>query len=86
MNQPMEMIQRKMLSRFLVRGGNYQYRWLQDCKLYPKLNCFNHFRAPYSGGFRLHHLELPTTQSCSHITIRVTVDDVSKKKVFNKPK
>ena len=38
MNQPMEMIQRKMLRRFFERGGNYKNRWLPDCKLYPKLD------------------------------------------------
>ena len=30
MNQPMAMIQRKMIRRFVERGGDYKYRWLPD--------------------------------------------------------
>ena len=51
----MEMIQRKMLRRFFERGGNYEYRWLPDCILYPKSDCISRFRAPYSAGFRSYY-------------------------------
>ena len=47
MNQPMQMIQRKMLRRFSERGGIYKDRWLPDCIFYPKLDCISRFRAPY---------------------------------------
>ena len=60
MNQPSEMIQRKMLRRYFEQGGIYIYRWLPVCILYLKLDCISRFRAPYSAGFRSHFLELPT--------------------------
>ena len=60
MNQPSEMIQRKMLRRYFEQGGNSFYRWLPDCITYPKLDCISRSRAPYSAGFRSHFLELPT--------------------------
>ena len=81
MNQPMPMIQGNMLIRFLVRGGNYKYRWLPECILYPKSACISRFRPQYSAGFRSHYLELPNMSSCSknfnddidfHVTARVT--------------
>ena len=56
----MEMIQRKMLRRIFERGGNYKYRWLPDCKLYPKIDCISRFRASYSAGLRSQYLELST--------------------------
>ena len=59
MNQPMDMIQRKMLRRFFERCGNYKYRWLPDRILYPKLDCISRFKAPKSAGFRSNYLELP---------------------------
>ena len=60
MNQPMEMIQRKMLRRFFERRRIYKYRWLPDCIIYPTFDCISCFRAPYRAGFRSQYLEIPT--------------------------
>ena len=59
MNQPMEMIQTKMMRRFFERGGYCKYRWLPGFIIYPKLDCISRFRAPYSSGFRSHYSKLP---------------------------
>ena len=60
MNQPMEMIKRKLLTQFFERGRNYKYHWLPDGILYPKIDCISRYRAPHTAGFRSHYLELPT--------------------------
>ena len=57
MNQLMELLQRKMLRRFFEPGGNYKYRWLPDCILYPNLDCISRFRAPFSAGLKSHYIE-----------------------------
>ena len=59
MNQPMDMIRRNMLRRFFDRCGYYKYCWLQDCIIYPKLDCISCFKAPNCAGFRSNYLELP---------------------------
>ena len=60
MNQPMEMIERKMLRRFFDgKDVNYKYeyeRWLPDSILYPKLDSVSRFRTPYSAGSFTHYL------------------------------
>ena len=60
MNNPMPMIQRIMSRRFSERRGKYDYCWLPDCILYPKLNYITRFRGPRNGGVRSHYLEFPT--------------------------
>ena len=60
MNQPMQMIERKLMRRFFEGKDvnyRYRYRWLPDCILHRKLDCISRFRAPYS--FRTRYLELP---------------------------
>ena len=52
MNQPMEMIERKML-RQLFEGKDVTYkneygRWFPDSVLYPKLASVSRLRTPYS--------------------------------------
>ena len=60
MNHPMPMVQRIMSRRFSEQNRNYQYHWLPDCILYPKINYFTRFRGPCNGGVRFHYLELPS--------------------------
>ena len=62
MNQPMEMIKRKMMRSFIEgKDANYRYRYqlLPDCILHPKLDYISRFRAPCS--FRSDYLELPNS-------------------------
>ena len=59
-NQPMEMIEQKMLRRFFEGDVICRYRWLPDSVLFPKLDCISRFRAPYNLGFKSHYLQLPT--------------------------
>ena len=58
-NQAMPMVQRLMSTRFSEQNRNYQYQWLPDCILYPKLNYITRFRGPHSEGIRSHYLESP---------------------------
>ena len=59
-NSPMPMVQRLMSKRFSEQNRNYQYQWLPDCILYPKLNYITRFRDPHNGGVKSHYLEFPT--------------------------
>ena len=61
MNQPMEMIERKMVRRFF-EGKDVNYkdeyeRWSTDSVLHPKLNSVSRFRTPYSTRFLTHYLK-----------------------------
>ena len=49
MNQPIELIQRKMLRRYFEQDGNYKYRWLTDCILYPELESIMLLRQRFIG-------------------------------------
>ena len=55
----MPMVQRKTSRRFSEQNRNYQYQWLMDCVLYPKLNYITHFRGPRNEGIKSHYLDLP---------------------------
>ena len=74
----MEMIQRKILRRFFERGGNYKYRWLPDCMIYPKLDFISRFGSPYNSGLRSHYLELPTMSQ----SLQVNLHSVKRKNLF----
>ena len=53
----MPMVQR-VLSRMFEQNRNYQYQWLPDCILYPKVNYITRFRGPHNEGIKSHFSKL----------------------------